>query len=317
MVEKRRVIFIGTPEFAIPPLQKLLDSSSEVCAVFTQPDRPSGRGKRLQASPVKLLAQSKAIPVFQPGKIRAEENQPIFDSLRPDFIVVAAYGQILPGWLLRAASIATVNIHASLLPRYRGAAPIAWSILNGDETTGITTMLMDEKLDSGPILMQRAISISSSATTGELTLLLADLGAELLFETLDGMGSNLIRPIPQDETMVTWAPRIGKEAAAIDWNKPARDIHNKIRAMNPWPGAHTDFRGQRIQIWRSRVEDQLDLQNTPGVLLGLSDSGIRVQCGEGSAIDLLQVQAPAKTRITGREFANGVHLRAGEQLFPA
>jgi methionyl-tRNA formyltransferase len=315
MVEDMRVVFIGTPEFAVPPLQALLDHSYEICGVYTQPDRPSGRGRKLQASPVKILAQSQNIPVFQPEKIRSEENRSILESLKPDFIVVAAFGQILPPWLLEAARIAAVNIHGSLLPKYRGAAPIAWSILNGDSITGITTMLMEEKLDAGPILLQKEIPISLTITAGELAAELSLAGAKLLLETLAGMRNNAIAPITQDENLVSWAPRISKESAQISWEKTALSIHNQIRAMNPRPGAFTDLRGERLLVWRSLPERQSDYKNIPGAFLGLSEQGIRVQCGEGTVLDLLELQAPAKKRVTGCEFVNGIRLRAGESLF--
>jgi methionyl-tRNA formyltransferase len=310
-----RVVFIGTPEFAVPPLQALLDNSYEICGVFTQPDRPSGRGHKLQASPVKVLAHSRNIPVFQPEKIRSEENRPFVESFKPDFIVVAAYGQILPGWLLAAARIAAVNIHGSLLPKYRGAAPIAWSVLNGDRTTGITTMLMQEKLDSGPILLQKEVPIPLTITTGKLTAELSLEGASLLIETLAGMQNNTVQPVPQDESLVSWAPRIGKEHAQILWEKTAMSIHNQVRALNPWPGAYTSFRGERLMIWGSLPENQSEHKNVPGTFLGTSEQGFRVQCGEGTVLDLLEVQVPAKKRVTGREFANGIRLRAGEALF--
>jgi methionyl-tRNA formyltransferase len=315
MVENMRVIFIGTPEFAVPPLQALLEHSYEICGVFTQPDRPSGRGHKLQASPVKILAQSRNIPVFQPEKIRLEENRPSIESLAPDFVVVAAYGQILPGWLLQAARIATINIHASLLPKYRGAAPIARSILNGDSMTGVTTMLMVEKLDAGPVLLQREVPISLTITMGELTNELSLAGASLLIETLAGMRKSAITPVGQDETLVSWAPRISKESANIPWEKNSLSIHNHIRAMNPWPGAYAEYRGERLIVWRSLPENQLEQENTPGAFLGISGQGIRVQCGQGTVLNLLELQAPAKKKVAGREFINGIRLRAGEMLF--
>jgi methionyl-tRNA formyltransferase len=315
MVENMRVVFIGTPEFAVPPIQALLDYSYEICGVFTQPDRPSGRGQKFQASPVKILAQSQNIPVFQPEKIKSEENRPIVESLDPDFIVVAAYGQILPGWLLEAARIATVNIHGSLLPKYRGAAPIAWSILNGDRITGITTMLMQEKLDAGPILLQKEVPIPLTITAGELTSVLSQAGAKLLIETLAGIQEHAITPVIQDEHLVSWAPRISKESARISWRNTALSIHNQVRAMNPWPGAYADMRGERVIVWRSLPENQSGHENMPGAFLGASGQTIRVQCGEGTVLDLLELQAPAKKRVTGREFANGNRLHAGEQLF--
>ncbi len=313
-----RVVFLGTPEFAVPTFRELLDHSYDICGVFTQPDRPSGRGRKLRPSPVKALAQSRNIPVFQPESIRREENRPILEDLNPDFIVVAAYGQILPGWLLEAPRLAPINIHASLLPRYRGAAPIPWAILNGDDVTGVTTMVIREKLDSGPILLQQEVSIPPAVTAGELASELAVAGARLLIQTLDGFAEKLIRPKEQDESMVSWAPRITKDMAPISWVRPAHEIHNQIRALNPWPAAHTKFRDQKLKIWRSLPEDlpedRHQRQAPPGTFLGLSDNGIRVQCGKGSVIELLELQLPGKGRISGRDFAIGRRPAAGQLL---
>lgn len=311
-----RVVFLGTPDFAVPSLRMLLDHSYEICAVFTQPDRPSGRGQRQQPSPVKVCAQANGIPIFQPERIRNEENRAIFDSLRPDFIAVVAYGQILPGWLLRAARVASVNVHFSLLPLYRGAAPVSRAILNGEKVTGVTTMLLDEKLDAGPILLQQEAAIPLTKTTGELTSDLADIGANLLIQTMDGLQKEIIKPVIQDENRVSWAPRITKEMALIPWNKRALEIHNQIRAMNPWPVAYGIFRHERLQIWRSLPEEQaFESALSPGAFLGQSPNVIRVLCGEGTVLDLVELQMPGKGRVTSREFANGARLRAGEQLF--
>lgn len=310
-----RVAFLGTPDFAVPALQALLDHSYEVAAVFTQPDRPAGRGHKLQASPVKAVALQKGIPVYQPEKIRSEENRAIFGGIAADFIVAAAYGQILPGWVLRSARLAPVNVHASLLPRYRGAAPIAWAILNGDAVTGVTTMLMEEGLDSGPILLQREISISREMTTGELTARLSVLGADLLIQTLKELEHGTVHPVVQDEKLVSWAPRITKEMAQITWNNAARPIHNRIRAMNPWPGAYAYFRSERLQVWRSLPEEEAAAgTQAAGTVLGLSRDGIRVQCGEGTVLDVLEVQMPGKSRVSGRAFASGARLRPGDSI---
>jgi methionyl-tRNA formyltransferase len=311
-----RVVFLGTPIFAVPAFRVLLDHSYEICGVFTQPDRPSGRGQKLQPSPVKALAQAHGIPVFQPDGIRKEENRAILEELRPDFIVVAAYGQILPEWLLRSPRLAPVNIHASLLPRYRGAAPIPWAILNGDSITGVTTMVILEKLDSGPILLQQEVPIPPTKTAGELAADLSMIGANLLIPTLDGLRNNTLKPKLQDESQVTWAPRITKEMARISWERCALDIHNQIRAMNPWPVALTAFRDKLLHIWRSMPADQsTGSAPKPGTFLGVSTNGIRVQCGESSVLELLEVQLPAKDRVSGREFAIGARLHAGELLF--
>lgn len=310
-----RVVFLGTPEFAVPALRMLLDHSYEIRGVYTQPDRPSGRGQKPKASSVKLLAQSMGIPIFQPQSIREDENRRILERLNPDFIVVAAYGQILPGWLLQSAHQVPVNIHASLLPRYRGAAPIPWAILNGDRITGVTTMAIREKLDSGPILLQQEIPISSVVTAGELTADLSIAGANLLIKTLDGLRKHAICPREQDESQVSWAPRITKDMARICWAKRSHEIHNQIRALNPRPTAQTVFRGEVLKIWRSWPENHIaDSWKPPGTLLGLSREGIRVQCGEGTILELLELQMPGRDRVGGRAFAAGRHIMSGESL---
>jgi methionyl-tRNA formyltransferase len=309
-----RVVFLGTPEFAVPALQKLIENSYEICSVFTQPDRPAGRGQKLQPCPVKLRAQAEGIPVFQPEKIQMEDNRVLFESIHPDFIVVVAYGQILPGWLLESARIAPINIHASLLPRYRGAAPIAWAIMNGEKTTGVTTMIMQEKLDSGPILMRQEIPIVFSATEGELSTELSEIGANLLIQTLDELNKNAVNPVVQNESLVTWAPRLTKAMAQISWERTAFELHNQIRGLNPSPGAYCSFRSGRLHIWRS-MPGEANASSVPGALIGVSGDGIRIQCGRGTVLDLLEVQMPGKSRITGKQLASGAHLLSGDILF--
>lgn len=311
-----RIVFLGTPSFAVPALRRLTENvctSYEVVAVFTQPDRPSGRGQKLHPSPVKVAAGERSLPVFQPERIRAEENRSLFESLRPDFIVVVAYGQILPGWLLQSAKIASVNIHASLLPAYRGAAPISWALINGEIETGVTTMLMAEKLDAGPILLQEKAPIPLEMSAGELAERLAEVGAELLVPTLEGLCAKAIVPRPQEDACVSWAPRITKDMALISWDKPAAQIHNQVRGMNPWPGAHAIFRGQRLHLWRTvPLTESITQPALPGTLLAATRNAIRVQCGEGTALDILEIQKPGKPAVSGREFANGARLVAGE-----
>jgi methionyl-tRNA formyltransferase len=310
-----RVVFLGTPTFAVPSLRRLIDHSYEICGVFTQPDRPSGRGQKLQPSPVKVLAQAHEISVFQPDKIRNEENRSLVEELHPDFLVAAAYGQILPGWLLQTARVMAINVHASLLPQYRGAAPIPWAILNGDTVTGITTMVVQETLDTGAILLQEEVPISAIMTAGELSAVLSEVGATLLIQTLDGLQKNTIKPVDQDESRVSWAPRITKDMAAVSWNKCALDIHNQIRAMNPWPIANVVFRNERLHLWRSKPGDWRDeLPATPGTFLGLSQDGLRVRCGEATALEILEVQRPGKNRMNGREFASGARLQPGDLI---
>jgi methionyl-tRNA formyltransferase len=311
-----RVVFLGTPEFAVPSLQMLIDSGHEVVGVVTQPDRPSGRGHRLQAPPVKVCAVERGIPVYQPPKIRLDENRPLFQEMAVDFVVVVAYGQILPGWLLQSARVAAVNVHGSILPKYRGAAPIAWTILNGDTISGVTTMLMVEKLDAGPILLKSEASVGENMSAGDLAIQLAPMGAALLAKTLDQLKDGTIQPVPQDESQVTWAPRITKEMAPILWHRSAREVHNQIRGLNPWPAAYTDWNEQRLHIWRSALtEAQGEADAKPGTYLGLMEKGILIQCGGQTVLEVLEVQTQGKKRVTGREFANGARLASGQIIF--
>jgi methionyl-tRNA formyltransferase len=308
-----RIVFLGTPEFAVPALQNLLDYSCDIGAVFTQPDRPSGRGQKLQPSPVKILSLKHGIPLFQPEKIRLEENKALFRNLDPDFIVVVAYGQLLPPWLLQSARMAPINIHASLLPRYRGAAPVNWAIINGETISGVSTMVMEETLDSGPVLLQQEVPIPLTMTAGQLSEQLAAAGARLLIRTLEAYRTNAVDAVLQDENLVSWAPRISKEMALVLWDSNALDTHNRIRGMNPWPGAYSAFRGGRLHLWQSMP--QLGSANTvPGTILGFAGEGMQVQCGAGSILNLLEVQMPGKSRISGRQFASGARLRAGDLL---
>jgi methionyl-tRNA formyltransferase len=312
-----RVIFLGTPEFAVPSLQALIRSSFEVCAVFTQPDRPAGRGQRPQPPAIKSFAVSAGIPVFQPEKIRALENRPLLESYQPDFIVVVAYGQILPVWLLELPRMGCVNVHGSLLPRYRGAAPVAWAILNGDTVTGITTMLMDEHLDTGPMLLKKEVEISSTMTCGQLADALARVGAELLVPTLEGLQNGALKAIPQNDALATFAPRVTKEMARISWNRDARSIHNQIRGLNPWPMAYADCQGQRVQILQSSPPDSAQSAvQAPGTFLDMTDRGMKLTCGSGSILEILELQPAGKKRMSGRDFVNGSRIKPGQLLFP-
>jgi methionyl-tRNA formyltransferase len=311
-----RVVFLGTPEFAVPSLRALLHSSYEVCAVFTQPDRPGGRGQQLQSPAIKQHALAAGLPLFQPEKIRVLENRPLLESYRPDFIVVVAYGQILPPWLLELPHLGCINVHGSLLPRYRGAAPIAWAVLNGDKLSGVTTMLMDEHLDTGPMLLKKEVEVTASMTTGELAAILAEVGAELLIPTLDGVQSGTLKPMPQDDSLASNAPRITKEMAQINWVRDARSIHSQIRGLNPWPLAYTVCRGQRLQILRSQPPDEARVGlKGAGVFLGVTDRGMKVTCGDGGVLEIVEVQPAGKKRMSGRDFANGTRMQPGEQLF--
>ena len=310
-----RVVFLGTPDFAIPSLRALIDGPYEVVAVFTQPDRPAGRGQRLHASPVKMLAQALGIPVFTPERLRNEENRALVEGFAADFIVVVAYGQILPVWFLNAARVAPVNVHGSLLPRYRGAAPVIWSLLNGDAVTGVTTMWMDEHLDTGDMLLREELPVPDAMTAGELAEELARLGAGLLVPTLDGLREGTLLRVPQAHDQATLAPRIDKAMGRIDWRRPAREIHNLVRAFNPWPLAYTEFKGSKLQILRSCLApDREPVEQLAGAFVGVSGESLRVSCGVGSALDLLQVQLAGRSAVSGREFVSGARLQPGTVL---
>ena len=311
-----RVVFMGTPEIAVPPLEKILLQSYEVCAVFTQPDRPSGRGHTRKPSPVKTFALEKGLTVFQPERIRDEAFVGILEEIGPDFIIVAAYGQILPTPVLRSAKLVPLNIHFSLLPSYRGAAPVAKAILNGDAVTGVTIMIMEESLDSGPVLRQRTLEIPLCATTGEIEAELSMIGGEVLVETMNAYLRRDVSPVYQDERKVSWAPRITKEDARIDWNENALKIHNRIRAMNPRPGAFTLWGDQMLHIWGSNPEPGQSKEiGVPGTFLGTAEHCLRIQCAEGSILQISELQKPSKNRVNGREFANGARLCEGSHIF--
>jgi methionyl-tRNA formyltransferase len=311
-----RVVFLGTPEFALPSLRALGASRYEISAVFTQPDRPAGRGQKPSPPPVKRFALEHGIPVHQPARIRSDESRTLLEALRPEFLVVVAYGQILPRWLLELPLVAPVNVHASLLPRYRGAAPVAWAILRGEAVTGCTTMLIEETLDTGPALLARSLEISPEATCGELQAALAELGAELLIPTLDGLASGRLVPRPQDETRATLAPKITKDMARLDWRSSAGELHNRIRAFQPWPVARTSFRSEPVLVHRSRppVEGASASPLQPGSLAEVTDDGIAIACGDG-VLQIVELQLAGGKRMTGRAFAAGSRIAPGRLLF--
>jgi len=299
-----RVVFMGTPEFAVPTLERLIDGDAfEVVGVLTQPDRPAGRGRRPTPSPVRRVAEAHGIPVWMPVRLRG--NLEIFDTLRelaPDVIVVAAYGLILPPEVLEIPLHGCLNVHASLLPRHRGAAPVAAAILNGDSETGVTIMLMDEQMDHGPILAQRATPIRPDDTQATLTQRLAHLGAELLVEVLPRWVAGEIEARPQEHEKATYAPMLKKEDGRIDWSAPAARIERMTRAYDPWPGAWTTFNGQRFKIVRGKAVD-LKTAAVPGQVIETSQ-GLAVATGEGILV-LERVQLAGKRAMSVEEFVRG------------
>lgn len=299
-----RVAFFGTPAFAAVTLQALFDAGHEVVAVIAQPDKPSGRGQQLVSPPTVELARSRGVPVFQPTKLKSGDFPPAFAALQADIGVVVAYGRILPLPILNSPRLGCVNVHASLLPRWRGAAPIQWSILAGDEETGITTMQMAEGLDTGDILLQERTAIGPEETSGELFERLAPMGAALLVRTLAELGG--ITPIQQDEAGVTYASMLSKEMGRLDFSLPAIELDRKVRGLSPWPGTTCEVAGHPLKVLRARV---VEGGGAPGTLL----SGARVACGEG-ALELVEVQAPGKRAVSGADLVNGARLAVGDRL---
>ena len=306
-----RVVFMGTPEFAVPSLKALLDAGHGVVGVFTQPDRPVGRGHKLAACPVKKLAVERGVPVYQFERLRNEEGLACLRALAPDIVVTAAFGQILSQALLDVPKMGTVNVHASLLPAYRGAAPINWCILNGETRTGVTTMLTDAGVDTGAMLLRRETDIGEVETAAELSARLSQLGAELLIETLKGYIAGEIAPTPQDERLASRQPMLKKEMGLIDWTRSAKEIACQARGLDPWPSAYTDYLGGTLKIYRARPAMG---EGEPGTVLRSSaKEGLFVACGEG-ALEVLEMQAPGGKRMSARAYLAGKKIEPGTRF---
>lgn len=305
-----RLAFAGTATFAVPVLSTLAKEYPPVL-VITQPDRPAGRGLKPKPPPVKLAAEGMGLAVFQPPSINDPEAVEKLRELNLDLLVVAAYGQILKNRVLELPRLGCVNVHASLLPHYRGAAPVAWAILNGERTTGVTVFLMDEGMDTGPILLQRELEIGPEETRGELEARLAQLGGELVLEAVSGYAGGKLVPRPQPR-QGTRAPLLKKEMGRIDWSWPAQRVHNWIRGLNPWPCAFTSFRGKQLRLLRSRLVPRREPSLPPGSILP-EKGKLVVACGDG-AVELLEVQLAGKRRLSGRDFVNGYRPSPGEKL---
>jgi methionyl-tRNA formyltransferase len=316
-----RLLFCGTPQFAVPTLKHLFAQPDfELIGVITQPDRPRGRGQQVSFSPVKEVALAAKIPVRQPEKIRAPETEELLQRLAPDCIVIIAYGQIIPARLLPIPKHGWINLHASLLPKYRGAAPINWAIVNGETRTGVTTMRIDAGMDTGDVLLQREIEISARETAPELTARLADIGTPLMAETLRGLAANTIVPRPQDHAEATHAPLLKKEDGRIDWNRPAPEIFNRMRGFAPWPGAYTTFRGQTCHLWGEPVSKGVDESSSPGAagaapgtMLGEKNEWF-VCCRDATVLRVLSVKLEGRKQVSPSEFASGARLKTGERF---
>lgn len=304
---------MGTPQFAVPSLAAVAEAF-DVVGVVTRPDARSGRGRKEAVSEVKEWALDAGLPVVQPATLRDAQVQARLASYRPDVIAVAAYGLILPPAVLELPPLGCVNVHASLLPRHRGAAPVAWAILAGDDETGVTTMLMDEGLDTGDMLLERSLPLTADDTTATVTPRLAALGGALLVETLEGLQEGSIEPRPQDDAQATLAPSFRKEDGAVDWDSEAVAIARQVRALQPWPVAFT-FRGkERLALWGARAH-AVSSGATPGTVIAAGDEGIRVVCG-GGALDILELQRAGGRRQTAAEFLRGRPVAVGERLGP-
>jgi methionyl-tRNA formyltransferase len=304
---KLRLVFMGTPEFACPSLQKLLDRGEDIIAAVTQPDRPKGRGQRLTPPPVKALAEKYGITVMQPLKVRAPEFIDSMRGLQPDLIVVVAFGQILPKGLLDIPRYGCINVHASLLPRYRGAAPINWCIVNGETETGVTTMQMDVGLDTGDMLVRKTTPIDPEEDSSALHDRLAVIGAEALAETLDLLLTEELLPLKQDDSLSCYAPLLKKEDGVIEWNKQPHIIKNLVRGMTPWPGAFTFLSGSTLKICRVSIAHG---SGPPGMVLGAGQTGIEVACGDGSLI-IEELQLEGRKRLKAAEFLAGYKIEPG------
>jgi len=307
-----RIIFLGTPSFAIPTLKQLLQGPDEVIAVVTQPDREKGRGRKVIPSSVKELALQHGLTLLQPEKVREEAFQEKMKSLQPELFVVVAYGQILPKSLLKIPKHGAVNVHASLLPKYRGAAPIPWAILKGEKLTGVTTMMMDEGMDTGDILLQTEIPIGEEETGETLHDRLTLLGAQLLLETVKGMKAGNVHPIPQDHSKATYAPPLKKEDGRMDWSKEAKEIDRQVRALNPWPGAFTEWNGQLLKIYRGDVREGMS-KGRAGMISWVGSDFIEVTTGKDSFL-IKEVQLEGKRRMGVRDFMAGHPIPAGTEF---
>jgi methionyl-tRNA formyltransferase len=309
------IVFCGTPQFAVPVLRALLDSPDfNVRLVVSQPDRPSGRGLQLTAPPTKQLALERGVPVTQPASIRNNaEFRATLEAIRPEAIVVVAYGRILPQWMLDLPPLGNINLHASLLPKYRGAAPIQWAIATGEAVTGNTTMRIDSGLDTGDILLANEVAIDPDDTAETLAPKLAESGAPLLLETLRGLKAGTITRKPQDNSQATLAPILKKEDALVDFKRTALDISNRLRGFTPWPGAHTTFRDKKMNLWKLRPAPAHPDELAPGQLHAHGEH-LYAGCGQNTTIEIMELQLQGKKRMAARDFVNGYRPKPGETL---
>lgn len=310
-----RVVYMGTAEFAVPTLQRLVHEGYSVVAVVTQPDKPSGRGHAVQFSPVKRKAAELQLDVHQPVTLKDDHARRLFESLQPDCIVVVAYGKILPSWLIQLPKYGVINLHGSLLPQYRGAAPIQWAMANGEAETGVCTMQIDEGLDTGPVFLSEKTAIQPEETVQQLSERLSTIGSELVIRTLEGLAAGNLHATPQDNDRASLAPVLRKQDGDIHWDAPAAAIHHRVRAFHPWPGSTTRFRGEVLRILKSKVKDAVGpvTSQVPGTIT-VAKGSVSVMCGDGGQLELAEVQLPSRKPVRGSDFANGMRVQSGEQL---
>jgi methionyl-tRNA formyltransferase len=307
-----RIVFMGTPDSAVPSLQRLLTDGHEVVAVWTQPDKPSGRGDKVHSPAIKQFALEHGLPVEQPKKIKTQEAKELFASYDAEVAVVVAYGRILPPQFLRAPRRGCINVHFSLLPLYRGAAPANWAIVNGETNTGVTTMFIEEELDSGPILLQRETIIGETETAPELMQRLAGIGADLLSETLAQL--DRMTPRPQHDQDATFAPLLTKQHGLINWLSNAATIERCVRGFQPWPGAYTHHKSHRLILRKSSLAETAAVAGNPGEVLVAHGDDLVVSCGDKTALRLIELQPEARRRMGIRDFLNGTHLKVGDRF---
>lgn len=304
-----RILFMGTPEFAVASLKRLVEDGHDVCGVFTQPDKPKNRGMKMVFSPVKEYALSREIPVYQPLKMRDGEALSIVQQLQPELIVVAAYGRILPEEILNAPKYGSINVHSSVLPQYRGCAPINWAILDGLDETGVSIMYMAKELDAGDVLKTVITAIDINETAQELTLRLAELGAAALSETVNELAAGTAVRVPQDHEKHTYAPMLGKELSPIDWTKSARRIHDQVRGLIPWPCATTEVGGKRVKVFATDFGGETQAQ--PGTVVSAGKQGIEIACGDGKTLMITQLQGEGGKRMAAADYLRGHPVQVG------
>lgn len=305
------LVFCGTPRFAVPTLEKLVEVGFLVRLVVTQPDKPSGRGMELAASPVKRRALELGLPITQPEKIKTnEEFRAQLLACEPEAIIVVGYGRIIPQWMIDLPALGNINLHGSLLPKYRGAAPIQWAIASGEKITGVTTMRIDAGLDTGDILLQKEMPVTPDDTAQTIAPRLAAIGADLMIETLRGLQAGTVHPRPQDDSQASLAPILKKEDGQIDFRRTAQEIYNRLRGFQPWPGAFTTFRGKNLHVWSARPLTQ----TLPPAELAIEGEHLAVGCAQGTSLELLEIQLEGKKRMAAQNFLNGYQPKRGERL---